>query len=91
MNQDMTGVNVDLSQADDVVCERCGNYTFEQVALMKKVSALISPSGRAGVIPIPVFACSACGNVNDGFMPVIPKSVQEERKAEATKPRLVLE
>ena len=88
----MPPVNVDLSQADDVVCERCGNYTFEQVALMKKVSALVSPNGRAGVIPISVFACAVCGNINEGFMPVLPKSVQEEREQEqASRPKLVLE
>jgi hypothetical protein len=91
MNQGMPPVNVDLSQADDVVCERCGNYTFEQVALMKKVSALVSPNGRAGVIPIPVFACAACGNINEGFMPVVPKSVREEAEQAPSKPRLVLE
>jgi hypothetical protein len=81
-------VNIDLSQAEDIVCERCGNYTFEQVALMKKVSALISPSGKEGVMPIPVFACSACGNINKGFLPVLPKGVTEEAPS---RPKLHLE
>lgn len=84
-------VNVDLSQADDIVCERCGNYTFEQVALMKKVSALMSPTGRAGVVPIPVFACAACGNINTGFLPVAPKNMQQEEQEAPTRPKLVLE
>jgi uncharacterized Zn finger protein len=79
-------MNVDLTQAEDIVCERCGNYTFEQVVLMKKVSALISPTGRAGVAPIPVFACAACGNINTGFLPVVPKGMQE---ASDSGPRLV--
>jgi hypothetical protein len=81
-------VNIDLSQADDIVCERCGNYTFEQVALMKKVSALISPSGKEGVMPIPVFACAACGNINKGFLPVLPKGMEEEAPS---RPKLHLE
>lgn len=91
MSNQTPEVNVDLSNADDVVCERCGNYTFEQVALMKKVSALVSPTGRAGVIPIPVFACSACGNINAGFLPVAPRGSQQESEAPASKPKLVLE
>lgn len=81
-------VNIDLSNAEDITCERCGNYTFEQVALMKKVSALISPSGKEGVMPIPVFACAACGNINSGFLPVLPK---QQEAQEAAHPKLHLE
>lgn len=81
-------VNVDLSNAEDITCERCGNYTFEQVALMKKVSALISPTGKEGVVPIPVFACAACGNINAGFLPVLPK---QQENQEAARPKLHLE
>jgi hypothetical protein len=42
-------MNVDLSKADDVVCERCGNYTFQNVMLMKRMSALISPTGKEAI------------------------------------------
>jgi len=63
-------LQVDIAQADDVVCESCGNYTFSQVFLMKKVSALLSPNGREGIVPIPTFGCNACGFVNAQFLPV---------------------
>jgi hypothetical protein len=58
----------DLSMAEDIVCERCGNYTFQDVFLFKKVSALLSPTGKTGLVPIQTFACVACGNVNSMFM-----------------------
>jgi uncharacterized Zn finger protein len=59
----------DLSQATDIVCENCNNMTFEEVMLMKKVSALVSPNGKEGIVPIPTFACVACGYVNKMFRP----------------------
>jgi len=86
-------MNVDISKAEDVVCERCGNYTFEQVMLMKKVSALMSPTGKDAVVPIPTFACNACGHVNKAFLPVLPKGAaeSEDKPVEASKPSLILE
>lgn len=62
-------VNVDLSQAEDIVCENCKNYTFQEVALMKRLSALVSPTGKEALVPIPVFACNACGWINARFLP----------------------
>ena len=59
----------DLSQATDITCENCGNFTFEEVMMMKKVSALVSPNGKEGIVPIPTFACVACGWVNKMFRP----------------------
>ena len=66
---EQTTLNVDLSAAEDITCVSCGNYTFEQVVLMKRLSALISPTGKEAMVPIPVFACNACGNINPEFLP----------------------
>lgn len=87
-------MNVDLSKADDVICERCGNYTFQQVMLMKRMSALVSPTGKEAIVPIPTFSCNACGHINKQFLPVIPKGMQEEaqkQEEEPKKPTLILE
>jgi hypothetical protein len=62
-------VNVDLSAATDVVCEKCECNTFREVAFIKKVSALISPTGKEAMVPIGTFACSSCGHVNAEFDP----------------------
>jgi len=58
-----------LSLATDIVCEKCGNYTFQEVMLFKMVSAIASGTGKPGIVPIPTFACVACGNVNKDFLP----------------------
>lgn len=65
-------INIDLTNAQDITCENCGNYTFQEVVLMKKISALLSPNGKEGIVPIPTFACNACGFINKQFLPVKP-------------------
>jgi hypothetical protein len=89
----------DLSLAEDIVCENCNNLTFEEVLMMKKVSALVSPNGKEAIVPIPTCACVACGWVNKMFRPVTPAGAEEPTEAtrteaaepEPTRPKLVLE
>ena len=62
-------VNLDPNTLDDIVCKAgeltpigmCGNKHFKQVFAMKKVSALVSPSGKEEIITMPVFLCTKCG------------------------------
>ena len=82
-------INVDLSQAEDIICENCGNYTFNEVVLMKKLSALISPTGKEAVVPIPTFACTACGFINRRFLPT-QMTEQSEQREESARPSLVI-
>ena len=53
--------NVDLTHAKDIVCEECGNKGFRQTMMLKKLSALVSPTGKAGVVPVPYYYCMKCG------------------------------
>lgn len=62
-------VTVDINQASDIACSNCGNKFFHEVTFFKKISALLSPTGQEGIIPIPTYACLECGNINDEFMP----------------------
>ena len=61
--------NLDLSQTTEVVCEKCGHKHFTEVSLLRKLSPMLSPTGQAAIIPIPVFACAKCGHVNQEFLP----------------------
>ena len=74
MNREQPGLNVDFSQTTAEVCESCGNGTFTQAYQMRKLSALLSPTGKPTMIPIQVFACAKCGHINKGFQ---PKEVNE--------------
>ena len=62
-------MNIDFSQTTPEVCEKCENDTFQQVYQMRKLSALLSPTGQESMIPIQIFACHKCGHVNKGFQP----------------------
>ena len=67
MNREQPGLNVDFSQTTSGTCESCGNDTFTQVYKMRKLSALLSPTGKPTMIPIQVFACHKCGYINEEF------------------------
>ena len=69
MTNNQQQLNIDISQTTAEVCEKCENDTFTQVYKMRKLSALLSPAGKESMIPIQVFACTKCGNINSGFLP----------------------
>tara|TARA_Y100001963_G_scaffold11459_1_gene14521 strand:+ start:469 stop:720 length:252 start_codon:yes stop_codon:yes gene_type:complete len=59
--------DVDLKHAKDVVCEECGGLGFRQTMMLKKLSALVSPTGQEALIPVAAFACDSCGHINKEF------------------------
>jgi len=73
-------LNVDLSQVENALCDKCGNFAFIEVVTFKKLSALVSPTGKEGLVPIPTFMCSECGFISPKFMPVpikLPERAEE--------------
>ena len=58
---------IDFSKTTQIKCDGCENSTFKQTLLMRKMSALASPSGQETIIPMAVFACEKCGHVNKEF------------------------
>jgi len=62
-------VKINPNDLEDVVCEHCGNQTFTQAFLFKKISAVMSPNGKASMIPLQVFKCDECGHINKDFIP----------------------
>ena len=62
------GLQIDISKADTIVCEECGNASFIQAFFLKKVSALVSPTGKEAIVPIQVFSCGNCGAIPKNMM-----------------------
>ena len=62
-------VQVDLTQADTVLCEKCSNGLFIQSFFLKKISALMSPTGQEAIIPVQVYSCGNCGHINSKLNP----------------------
>ena len=54
---------IDISKADTIVCEECGNASFIQAFFLKKISALMSPTGKEAIVPMQVFSCGNCGAI----------------------------
>ena len=61
------GLNVDPSTLKDIKCENCGCQFFRQVNAFKRVSALVSPTGKEQIVPVPTFRCDDCGFINEEF------------------------
>jgi hypothetical protein len=62
-------VNIDISQASSLKCTECDNEQFDMKYLIRKVSALLSPTGEEVLIPIQVFSCANCGIIPEDFLP----------------------
>ena len=58
---------VDLSKAETMKCDHDSseNSLFIESYVLKRISALISPTGQEGVVPIQVFACGSCGELKN--------------------------
>lgn len=69
-------VNIRPEDLDDISCENCEGKVFREASMFKRLSALLSPSGKEQVIPVPVFRCDDCGHINDAFL---PKSLKEKK------------
>ena len=63
-------VQLDMSDAETITCDKCGNASFIQAFFLKKISALVSPTGKEAIVPIQVFSCGNCG--------AIPKNMMEQ-------------
>ena len=69
-------VQVDLKKADTIKCKECGNYLWIQSFILKKLSALVSPTGQETMIPVQVFSCGNCGKIAEGML----DESEEEKK-----------
>ena len=73
-------IKIDLSQAPWLECSE-GNLVFDSKALFKKISSLVSPSGREEFVPLEVVICQKCGKVPRFFYekaPDVPESLRSD-------------
>ncbi len=68
-NEGQAQVQINPSDLTDVLCEKCECQTFEPAFLFKKLSAILSPTGKDTLVPLQVYRCTKCGNINEGFLP----------------------
>ena len=56
-------VEVDLKSAETMKCAESDNTIFIQGYIIKKISAIMSPTGQEVVAPVQVFNCGNCGTI----------------------------
>ena len=56
-------VEVDLKSAETMKCAQCGNTIFIQGYVIKKISAILSPTGEEVIAPVQVLNCGNCGTM----------------------------
>jgi uncharacterized Zn finger protein len=67
--QQEINMNVALKDTTPIVCEECQGEVFQEGVLLRRVSRFMTGTSQDALMPIPVFACSGCGHVNEDFMP----------------------
>jgi hypothetical protein len=69
MDQQMS-LNIGLDKTSPVSCDKCNGQVFQEGVLLRKASRLLTGTAQDALIPIQVFACMHCGNVNEEFLPI---------------------
>ena len=66
-----------IKNSQTIKCE-CGGILFTEKLTFKKLSAILSPTGKEEVIPMPVIICDDCGKVPSAFDPqlLVPKELK---------------
>tara|TARA_R110002096_G_scaffold82731_1_gene192386 strand:+ start:1850 stop:2113 length:264 start_codon:yes stop_codon:yes gene_type:complete len=63
-------INIKPEDLKDLSCESCTSKYFRQVTAFKRLSALVSPTGKEQIVPVPTFKCDECGFINEEFRPI---------------------
>lgn len=63
---DMASTAKIVYNSPNVVCE-CGSKVFHEAMVLKRVSSLVTGSGREELVPIPVYVCDKCGKIPAEF------------------------
>ena len=54
-------MNINPDDLQDIGCENCEGEFFTPSFMIKKLSALQSPSGQKMFVPVQIFRCDECG------------------------------
>lgn len=72
-----------LRNSRNVLCD-CGGMIFSEKLFFKRISPLISPTGREEFAPMPIIVCEKCGKVPSLFDTnnVLPDEIRATAKGE---------
>ena len=70
-------VQVNIKDTETIVSEKCGNGLFIQSFFLKKISALVSPTGQESIVPVHVYSCGNCGHINRKLNPTLEQGEED--------------
>jgi hypothetical protein len=67
--QGQQGPKIDITKTVPIICDNteCENDMFMQAMKFRKVPKLLAGTADDQIVPVQVFMCTACGNVNKEF------------------------
>jgi len=72
-------LNISLDKTTEVTCSDCGNNTFMEGTILRKVSRFLVGSSQDGMIPIIVMVCLKCNSILKETLPIqLKENVKEE-------------
>lgn len=63
---------IGIKDTSEVICDHCKHNVFNMGTLLRKVSPLLTGTGKPSYLPIEniAFYCVKCGHCNDEFIPL---------------------
>ena len=88
MNMNPTGsggvrLTPDLIKKSKTLECACGGMLFRPSMVFKKISAILSPSGKEEILPIDVMVCEKCGKINSELLAhdILPAELMDAPKS----------
>jgi hypothetical protein len=66
---DLLKPKINLRDCPTIKCEMCEGIYFNEVIYLKRVSAIMTGSSEDTTVPFPIYQCSSCKHINEGFNP----------------------
>lgn len=79
-NESVGKPQVDISTSKPMVCSECGYDVFIPGTKIRKISKLITGTPQDMIIPIDVFLCGSCGEVNQELLPQQIQVLEQQEK-----------
>lgn len=66
-----------LADSKPMVCENCGDDVFIPATKFRKISKLLTGGTNDAIIPVEIYVCGNCGEINKQLYPEELKSLEK--------------
>ena len=68
---------IDLSKAKEISCQECGGTVFIPGTKFLKISKMVTGTPNDAIIPVELYLCGDCGEINQELLPKELKATNE--------------